>query len=763
MGLPSKMKKKYILIFGIFIIIIFGNVLVSAVCCEKLKNSNVWCQSALNVNECNVNYFIWRNIQTCDSVPECSGTCVNANSGECSENTAKTQCEESGGVWNEESSGEISECQEVCCLLGQDAYFINPTECRAMFTQNNIQGIIREDITSRERCEEMRSNLKVGACVISTLTEKSCRIKTSLECTSDKINELSEYLQNPSSRNEIDIKFYDGLLCTASVDVNGVKISISDCAKSTNTECKDNKVYYKDLCGNFANIYDSNKYDKADYWTYIKNPYTSNDVCPVTSSGSNICGNCDPTENTVCRDYKETGLSKPSNNLGGLVCGDLSCKYKGKTYEHGESWCEGTAGTFEIKRNLTTSKISKSNITALKNENKYNLPGSRYYKLICSFGEVLIEECGDYRNSVCIQGEKENGKSDASCVFNNWRTCFQIETKTECENPASLCKWIPGYRWDFEIVPENQRKERQGSCVPLVAPGFDFWKETSQGNGICGMGYVQEYAMFESSIWSNRDNIAEWKDKRIANNCLNGCYALPGYAQEFNQKTGEEKSYPEDVKCNSGQGTGAGCSTMYSVLTEFYDESGFKLTFDVNDYLLSDRRGQYCNKDGKPDYWLTGQVRGPNYDCTALFGGASKDEEKERDYPIYLTNQEWLNGITERARSLGDCGYKVSINGKYSAPETEIITAIFQKMSQKGKVKENLTVEQIIYKGGKAVPGELYEKILPYTATSYSCAPNYKGICTSTVNNPALCEGGEQNEEATCPEKSVCCVYPELS
>ena len=731
------MKKEMLLIIGIFLMIIFGNAIVSAVCCEKLKNSDMWCQSVSNQNQCEGNpYFIWKNIQTCDSVPECSGTCVNANSGECSENTAKTQCGKSGGVWSEKSPGEIDECKEVCCLLGQDAYFINPTECKAMFTQNNIQGRINPSITSRETCEEMRSNLKVGACVVSTLTEKICNISTSLDCTGK------------------DVKFYDGLLCTASIGTT----RISDCAKSENTICKDNKVYYKDTCGNIANVYDSGKYSISDYWTYIKDPYNSNDVCTVSSSGSKSCGNCDPTENTVCKDYKDTTLSKPSNNLGGLVCGDLSCKYEGKTYKHGESWCAGTNGTFVIERDLTNSKIFKSNITALENENKYNIPGSKYYKLVCSSGEVLVEECGDYRNSVCIQGKNEVGNMEASCTFNNWRTCFQIDTKTECEDPTALCKWISGYRWDSQIVSEKERKERQGSCSPLVAPGFDFWKGNSQGNGICSMGSAQEYAMFETGIWSNRDNMDEWHDNTLANDCINGCYALPGYAEEFNQKVGEEKQYPEEINCVS---VGGQCS-MYDILTEFYDESEFDLPASVGSYHLSDRRGQYCNKDGDQTHWVTGAVSGPNYDCTSVFGSEAKDERKERNYPIYLTNQEWLNGITERARSLGDCGYKVSINGKYSDPETEIITAIFQKMSQKGAVKENITVEQIIYKGGKAIQGELYETTLPYTATIYSCVSDYNGICTST-SAPSLCEGGEQNADATCPEKTVCCVYPVLS
>jgi hypothetical protein len=742
------MKKSLIFVFGIALILVNG-FFVSGICCEKLKSNGLWCQDASNAGECDSDYYTWTGVQTCTSVLECYGTCVNLNSGECSENTPKTTCQESDGIWHEESSGEISECQEVCCLIGEDAYFINPTECKAMFTTTGIQGVIREDITSRSSCEAMSTHIKIGACVISSLSQKTCVMSTNLDCTSDKISDLADYLDNSPELNQIDIEFHEGLLCTAP--------GISDCAKSENTECKNNKVYYKDTCGNFANVYDSGKYSNVNYWTYIQDPY-GEDACSVSTSGSSTCGNCEPAENTVCKEY-EGASNKPSHNSAGLVCGDLSCRYKGKTYEHGESWCAEpngleVSGTLVIEENLTTGEISEDSIKKLKDQDKYNLPGSRYYKLVCSYGEVLVEECGDYRHSVCIQGENEDGTSLASCAFNNWRTCFQITTKTECEDPSYLCKWIPGYRWDGAIVAEKDRKEQQGSCVPLIAPGFDFWEGDSQGNAICSMASAQENVLFETSWKNSRDNFADWSDKTHAHQCIDRCYAIPFYAMEFNQKPGEEKQYPEEIHCPDDPGC-----TPYDILTEFYDESEFKLPQKVKEYHLSLRRGQYCHKDGKPDQWLTGGVSGQSYDCTPGTGSEAKDERKERDYPIYLTNDEWITSITERARSLGDCGYKMGVNGEYSDPGSEIITAIFQKLSQKGNVKENLTVEQIIYKGGKFVD-EPYEIELPHEAETYNCADT-GGICTSTINNPELCLNGEQNAEGTCPDKMVCCVYPD--
>jgi hypothetical protein len=784
------MKKELSLVIGIFFLIIISSALASAVCCEKLK-TGAWCMDATSASECNLTSGLIKwDFKICDEVPECKGTCFNGLTGECSESTPKKKCSEVKGNWYEANAEEVSQCQEKCCLIGKDAYFVNPTECKALSTQYNVQAIIRGDITTRDACEAMQTNLVTGACVISTDTEKACKILTNTECTSDKINGLAQYLKNPTSVTNINVKFYSGLLCTATLP-NGAMIS--DCAPTNNTVCKDNKIYYRDNRGNIANVYDATKWYRlnnatsVDYWTYIKKDYDPT-ICNVSSGGSTSCGNCDTTDNTVCETWEDANIqTRPSriSNPDGLVCGSMTCKYNEKSYEHGESWCSDSKGTVNsgillINRNLTTGEINPKDLAALKNASKYNLPGSRYYKLVCEFGKVLVEECGDYRNSVCVQGKNDDSKrSEASCVLNPWRTCLGITTRTQCEDNTSLCKWVPGYTWDpTQIVSEDNRKEMQGSCVPLIAPGFDFWEANSQGNGICQKAMVQENVLFETGIFTKRDDLSgtnadSWPLKELANRCLDGCYAIPQYAKEFNQKTGEEKQYPEDVICGTirhgpSAGTTYTCS-MYEKLTEFYDESEYNLPNSVSSYYLSARRGQYCNKDGDSTHWLTGKVTGSNYDCTPGLGNEAKDERKERDYPIFLTNEEWLKSITERARSIGDCGYKSNINGKYSAPETEIITAIFQKMTQKGTVKKNVTVEQIIYKGGIYLKGnlEVYETELGTSTTTggYTCDPNKEGetyeICTTTAYNSEPCIGGTTGTD-TCAPNMVCCVYPKL-
>ncbi len=773
------MRKNIFLVFVMISFILISSSFISAICCEKVKDSNMWCQDVTDKNQCETSlggktYRTW-DYNFCNDVPECTGTCVNSieggsNLGICSENTPKTQCEESKGTWSQMEVEEINACKEICCFVGKDTYYVSNARCTALSEEYGIEVKMRE-VASREACLEQQTNIKEGACVISTPTEKACVMSTNVECTSSNINKFSDRLkvENPSN---INVRFYDGLLCTASMGGMG----ISDCARSEDTICKENKVYYKDTCGNLANVYDSSKYNDADYWSYIKDSYDPQEVCTVTPSGSNTCGNCEPTENTVCRDYREvSGATRPANNANGLMCGDLSCWYdangnnrkeNNEMYKHGESWCAESPGTLIIQRNLTTGVIFESTLAKLENASKYNLPGSRYYKLICSFGEVLVEECGDYRSSVCMQGINDySHRKEASCVFNPWTICLNTMTRTGCEEAGSLCKWIPGYRWDWQIVSEVQRKEMQGSCVPLIAPGFDFWKATGQGNLICGMGSVQVNTLFETPVTRDRDNIDSWDDGFLAERCIDSCYAIPGYANEFNQRPNEEKLYPEEIP---GVETPLGITiprpeTEYQRLTIYYDESEYNLPNRVSTYSLSLRRGHYCNKDGEPTHWLTGRVTGSNYDCTPGAGSEAKDERKERDYPIFLTNDEWIKSITDRGRSIGDCGYKANTLGEYTSPEKEMITAMFQKLKQDMTVKKNVTVEQIIYMGGRYLDEEDlrdYETQMAIEASdSYSCG-DIMGVC-ATSEELCTSNGGTISAEGTCWGESKCCVYPQ--
>lgn len=741
------MKKSFslILFMGIFLaVIIFSNNLVSSmVCCEKLKNSGDggWCRVAEGESECDQNY-IYTNTETCQEVPECHGTCVNSNEGKCAENYDKSKCENiAKGTWYEQPADEIPQCQEVCCVIGDEAYFMNPTECKALFNDIDANGTILTNIKSRTECEEFQTALAKGACVVESPTERTCVMSTNFYCVDKNKGELLKKLKYPYPENEVNLEFHANKLCSAGeLETN--------CGKSEDTICKDNKVYYIDTCGNTANVYDSKKYEtpKDDYWTNLYNPSDASKVCQVDEKGSIECGNCAPGgSGTTCQDFNDAGMSAPQNNKDGLVCADLSCPNAfdkdgdgdKDSARHGESWCAGNSGALvPILKNLSNEEILDSSRNKLENYDDYNIPGTRYYRQSCSFGEIKIEECGDYRNEICTQGIQDDGKSRASCDANKWRACNLMESKDACEDTNLLCKWIPGYRLsDFELVSEAERDEIQGSCVPLVAPGYDFWNPTSQGTTLCAQATIQDYALFETSWRNKRDKFADWSSKTHAEQCVNGCYTIPDYGVEF----------------------GVGKPFSLDDLKNFYD-LGSSFSGDMESVHVSLRKGQYCHKSGKPTKWLTGKIKDTNNgpDCIS-------DSDKRRDLPVYITNEEWTDALTERARSLGDCGYKKNLAGKTSEKNSEIIRAVFEKLSQKGEVKSTIGVEEVIFEAGSYVNKSYPASELPIEQKYYKCQDIDGASCIVPQNSENPCDGGGLQEgDGMCPGKQICCLFEDL-
>ena len=65
--------------------------------------------------------------------------------------------------------------------------------------------------------------------------------------------------------------------------------------------------------------------------------------------------------------------------------------------------------------------------------------------------------------------------------------------------------------------------------------------------------------------------------------------------------------------------------------------------------------------------------------------------------PIFLTHKEWVESIRNKARAIGDCGYKPGIAFSISEidKELEIVTVVFQKLKQDMTMKSNSTTEKI--------------------------------------------------------------------
>ena len=267
----------------------------------------------------------------------------------------------------------------------------------------------------------------------------------------------------------------------------------------------------------------------------------------------------------------------------------------------------------------------------------------------------------------------------AQCRVNDWRACANSSTKTSCESDSD-CKWVYGYRNDGKLVNTNNGRnlEEQGSCVLLVAPGLDFWKTSKSGNAICASPSVSEAALYETSWMTNRNKFASEPAKKAAESCLNNCYLIPGYGNNLGLKG----------MINLWDGNGVG---------------------GLASHFISLRKGHYCYNSaysrivGGSKGLATGKVSGNQINCV--------DSKRGRIWPLFFTNNGWLNSIRERTRSLGDCGYKPGIIGKSGSLDSERINVIFQKLKQdQSTVKSNNTIIPI-YRGDQRLAG--YRDLTP--------------------------------------------------
>lgn len=501
----TKMREKIIGNFEIFILLVSiiafayfisdlpsveASSLYPTGCCLEDKQGGI-CQNMLMVDAglCKTGLIA----TDCYLTDECKvGCCYNPNEGSCSLNSPKAKCIENGGNWSDSTTCNIPECALGCCIIGEEAAIKTNRECTLLSRELNFEKNF-QPIDSEMTCNSYTGASKKGACVTDTgdgSGEKDCIFTNKGSCTTD---------------------FYEGYLCTAP-DLHTI------CEKTSETMCVEGRdeVYYKDSCGNQANIYDSSKIDDDEYWTKVIS--TSN-----SCKGSNKdCGNCDYLSGSRCYEYRQGRDSKPT--YGDYVCRDLSCD-NGK--QHGESWC------------LYDYDVSTPAAAPV---------GSRHFVGSCVEGEISYTACADFAQEVCIEAGG-SGFSEATCFPNLWRNCLvanngdtYAEVEEECNKYDDCIMFldIPGnedkYTWDGDALPGFKRdvpNAEQGNagkvgkdsneviahCVPKYTPGLQFWTSTIdqadyggseiEANSICGLGTFTCVSHKECKPANNCD----WKDK----------------------------------------------------------------------------------------------------------------------------------------------------------------------------------------------------------------------------------------------------------
>ena len=472
--------KKIIFVGIILLLAIFFISFISAAemnyCCEKTIDG-AWCINT-KLERCDnsidpVTKSKFRSVPTsCEATSYCKlGTCYDSQEGTCMENTPQRVCQDSGGVWDEKKSEDVGQCQLGCCLIGDQAAFVTQTRCKRLSSVYGLEINFRTDISSEISCIASATSDVEGACVFDKEFERTCKFTTKREC------------QTIGGTNGTSVEFHEGYLCSAeSLGTN--------CGPSKKTTCVEDKdeVYFLDSCGNKANIYDSSKIDSKEYWSKI---YNKDESCNPSSNNADsaTCGNCDYYSGSVCKKFNR-GEDKKSPSQGEHICRDLGCEWKGKEYKHGETWCADSLGTSKINVDKKASDNSKE-----------NLPGSRYFRAVCYNGDVTVEPCADFRQEVCIQSDI-NGFKTAACRVNMWQDCYSQGDKKDCENADKRdCQWIDGISINSASASSAEKsKKNEGACVPLFAPGFNFWEATSESDSLCSQANTQCVVTFTKKM-----------------------------------------------------------------------------------------------------------------------------------------------------------------------------------------------------------------------------------------------------------------------
>jgi len=511
MANKNSTKTKQFLLVGIFILIIiflFGLVKSQEVsyCAEKTIDG-FWCQDVPQ-SECDTGinpetgqtYKCERH--SCKATTYCSpGTCVDTINGGCLPGEQATCNPKEGGVFYNQPKDEVAQCQVGCCLLGDEASLVERARCDVLGKDYNVKATFRQDITDIFTCRALAGPKDEGACVYETNEGRDCIFTTRENCQIVKsakdeeegfFSSLGGKLVGKKESETITMagEFHEGYLCTAP-ELGTI------CHRTKKTTCVSgrNEVYFIDSCGNLANIYDANKIDDIDYWSFVPGVQgVEVDLGDGKGNiGSKIYGACDFNEGSTC------GVGNA--RFGRKICVDLRCAASdpltgGVLRDNGEEWCSQPIENFENAK-----------------------PGQLSYLLYCSDGKVHYEICDHFRNKLCSENKETGG---ANCVVNRWFDCaFQNNTKDcldtnvrDCriETGASVAFLRTQYGTEKQMIDSDTGKEIKATCVPKYPPGFKSWdpsgtifnaEETGTGESplsVCEFASVTCYVPYTQEV-----------------------------------------------------------------------------------------------------------------------------------------------------------------------------------------------------------------------------------------------------------------------
>ena len=521
-------KIEIALIFSIIIVLTFT--LVSAqtadYCCEK-TSYGAWCQNAPQ-EKCQAGF---RKAPTsCDATSYCKqGCCYDSSEGLCMENTPQKVCNDKNGTWLDNAECDVAQCELGCCVLDNQAALVTLTRCKKLSGFYGLETDFRRGITNELECIAVTQSKDRGACVYEEEFTRTCKFTTREDCKNIA-----------STGNLTEPEFFKDYLCSA-------EELATNCGPTTETTCVEGKeeVYFKDSCGNPANIYDSGKAEDKSYWKQIIDKAGS---CGAEKDNANskTCGNCDYYLGSICKKAERNNAP----TYGDYICKDLNC-YDTSVGDkkHGESWCSYDGNTGQGS----------------------DAVGSRHVRHLCVGGEELVEPCADFRQEVCIENKREiSGGSfqEAACRVNRWRDCIEQDEKEDCENEDKRdCYWTEGV--SFTKAKEGNTGESggvnglvyggKGACVPNVPPGLKFW-EDSEAEGICKAASGQCVVTYEKGLLESKkcaDNCECLEESWVAEmnkvcTSLGDCGAYVNYIGKFTDDGAEWKIAEEKQTISLG-------------------------------------------------------------------------------------------------------------------------------------------------------------------------------------------------------------------
>ncbi len=457
-----------------------------SVCCEK-DNSGNYC-SYVPVSQCTGGDVL--NASTrCDQSIFCKPGCCASDDGFCYSSSPRALCENgyNGSYSIDNSCSAVNECKLGCCIIGTQAAYTTRNRCineTAAFPDLEVD--FRDNVASEIDCLNLARNTDKGCCV----TGDSCRFVAKSECNIDTV-------VNGTG-------FYNGTYCSTLNNLctcasANPELGGSGDFKATTCLSNDDKVYWRDSCGNPEGIVQrglsrhggARDDGNCDYNTGTLCGDSNNDGIHVCESLDCQGGTSGVTRNenlSVNLDESYEGRGTPLGGEGGLASGGGII--------NGESWCEfDSPDQQQIFNQLTTADRQGKDPV-----------GSRYYRHLCINGQELIEPCKDFREEYCyynsidvnvnISGRLLPKKyTESRCIINEWQPCTS-ECNTASPNTMSEGTYKEALKKDQQccLSPKRDCAWTGNNCIPAVSPGFKFWE--SEGADVCARASTSCTATF---------------------------------------------------------------------------------------------------------------------------------------------------------------------------------------------------------------------------------------------------------------------------